>query len=200
MQGVETQGIKQTYTVKKDAEKYGKNSADVTTVKTEMVDQDNPLMAQMMERMMSAMFGPDGMTTRQVYLKDKVVQTMGGGKQAMTDSLAALEKSSESSKSPFQQSRAKLGAKSNLVVLVDLTNTIAKIVDLVVQSQAVPIPLDAEQVKNLQQKPSFFGISAGTEPQGLRVKTVVPVEQMQGIARIVNFVQQSLMGGAGGEN
>ncbi|HEY2250962.1 MAG TPA: hypothetical protein VGH74_07865 [Planctomycetaceae bacterium] len=200
MQGVETQGIKQTYTVKKDAEKYDKNSADVTTVKTEMVDQDNPLMAQMMERMMSAMFGPDGMTTRQVYLKDKVVQTMGGGKQAMKDSLAALEKSSESSKSPFQQSRAKLGAKSNLVVLVDLTNTIAKIVDLVVQSQAVPIPLDAEQVKNLQQKPSFFGISAGTEPQGLRVKTVVPVEQMQGIARIVNFVQQSLMGGAGGEN
>ena len=78
-------------------------------------------------------------------------------------------------------------------------NTIAKIVDLVVQSQAVPIPLDAEQVKNLQQKPSFFGISAGTEPQGLRVKTLVPVEQMQGIARIANFVQQT-MGGAGGEN
>jgi hypothetical protein len=83
--------------------------------------------------------------------------------------------------------------------LFDLTNAIAKIVDLVVQSQAVPIPLDPEQVKNLQQKPSFFGISAGTEPQGLRVKTLVPVEQMQGIARIVNFVQQTL-GGAGGEN
>jgi|GEM_PF-932806 len=200
MQSVETQGVKQTYNLKKDSEKYGKNSADVTTVKIEMVDQENPFVAQMMERMMSAMFGPDGMTTRAVYLKDKVVQSMGGGKQSMTDLLAAVEqKPSDSSKSPFVQSRAKLGAKSNLVVLFDLTNTIAKVVDLVVQSQAVPIPLDAEQVKNLQQKPSFFGISAGTEPQGLRVKTVVPVEQMQGIARIVNFVQQA-MGGAGGEN
>ena len=200
MQGVETQGMKQTFDTKKDAEKYGKNSADVTTVKTEMVDQQNPMMAQIMERMMTAMFGPDGMTTRSVYLKDKIVQTVGGGQQSMKDSLAALDqKPSESSKSAFQQSRAKLAAKANLAVLFDLTNTIAKIVDLVVQSQAIPIPLDAEQVKGLQQKPSFFGISAGTEPQGLRVKTLIPVEQMQGIAKIVNFVQQTL-GGAGGEN
>lgn len=200
MQSIETQGVKQTYDVKKDAEKYGKISADVTTVKTEMVDQENPFIAQIMERMMTAMFGPDGMTTRSVYLKDKVIQTLGGGQQAMKDSLAAVDqKPSESSKSPFMQSRAKLGAKTNLVVLLDMTNAIAKIVDLVVQSQAVPIPLDPEQVKNLQQKPSFFGISAGTEPQGLRVKTLVPVEQMQGIARIVHFVQQTL-GGAGGEN
>ncbi len=200
MQGVETQGLKQTYDIKKDAEKYGKNSADVTTVKTEMVDQENPFMAQIMERMMTMMFGPDGMTTRSVYLKDKMIQTLGGGKQSMTDSLAALDqKTSESSKLPFQKTRAQMGAKTNLVVMFDLTNLIAKIVDLVVQSQAVPIPLDAEQVKNLQQKPSFFGISAATEAQGLRVKTLIPVEQMQGIAKIVNFVQQA-MSGAGGEN
>ena len=197
MQGVETQGIKQTFEMKKDAEKYGKNSADVTTVKTEMVDQENPFVAQIMERMMTVMFGPDGMTTRSVYLKDKIVQTVGGGKQSMTDTLAALDqKTSETSKSPLQQTRAKLGAKTNVMVLFDLTNTVAKIVDLLAQSQAVPIPLDPEQVKGLQTKPSFVGLSAATEPQGLRVKTLVPVEQMQGIARIVNFVQQTIMGGA----
>ena len=199
MQNVENQGIKQTFDIKKDAEKYGKNMADVTTVKTEVVDLQDPIMAQMV-RMTATMFGSGGMTTRSVYLKDKMVQTMGGGQQAMTDTLAALEqKPSESSQSPFQQARAKLGAKANLVVLFDAPNTVAKIVDLVMQSQAIPLPLDPEQVKNLQQKPSFFGLSAGTEPQGLRVKTQIPVEQMQGIAKIVNFVQQTL-GGAGGEN
>jgi hypothetical protein len=164
-----------------------------------MADQSNPF-AQIQERMMTMLFGADGMVTRSVYLKDRVVQTMGGGKQAMTDALAAQDqKSSDSSKSTLQQTRGKLGTKANLVVLFDLTNTIAKIVDLIVQSQLVPIPLDADQVKGLQSKPSFFGISAATEPQGLRVKTLVPVEQMQGIARIVTFVQQTL-GGAGGEN
>jgi hypothetical protein len=199
MQGVETPGIKQTVDMKKDAEKYGKNSADIATVKTEMEDQGNPF-GQIQERIMTMLFGPDGMVTRNVYLKDRVVQTMGGGKQAMTDALASIEqKPGDSSKSPIQQSRAKLGSKSNLVILFDVSNTIAKAVDLVVQSQLVPIPLDPDQIKGLQSKPSFFGLSAGTEPQGLRVKTLVPVEQMQGIARIVNFVQQ-MMGGVGGEN
>ena len=201
MQSFETQGVKQTFEIKNDAEKYGKNSADVTTVKIEMVDQENPFVAQIMERMTTAMFGPDGMTTRSVYLKDKIIQTVGGGEQAMKDALTGLDqKTSEASKSSLQQTRAKLGAKANLVVLFDPTNTVAKIVDLLAQSQAVPIPLDAEQVKGLQTKPSFFGLSAATEAQGLRVKTVIPVEQMQGIARIVNFVQQTLAGAAGGEN
>ena len=65
---VENQGIKQTFTVKPDAEKYGKNSADVVTVKTEVSETDNPFLAAMMDRINSAMFGPDGMTTRVVYL------------------------------------------------------------------------------------------------------------------------------------
>jgi hypothetical protein len=54
-------------------------------------------------------------------------------------------------------------------------------------------------VKGLQSKPSYFGLSAGTEPQGLRVKTHIPVEQMQGIAKIVEFVLQNLGGIAGGQ-
>jgi hypothetical protein len=200
MQGVETPGIKQTFDVKKDAEKYGKNSADVINIKTEATDADNPLMAAQMARLMALMFGPDGMTTRAVYLKDKVVQTMGGGKQAMTDALAASDqKPADSAKSPIQQSRTKLGAKSNVVVLLDLANLVAKIVDVVVQGQLLPIPLDGDQVKGLQSKPSYFGIGAGTEPQGLRVKTHIPVEQMQGIAKIVNFVMQNLGGLAGGQ-
>jgi hypothetical protein len=60
----------------------------------------------------------------------------------------------------------------------------------------LPLPLDANQLKELQSKPSYFGLSAATEPQGLRVKTVVPVEQMQGVAKIVMFVQ-NLFGGIG---
>ena len=203
MGSVESQGIKQTFTVKPDAEKYGKTSADLVTVKTEIDDAQNPV-AAIMERVQAAMFGPDGMVTRVVYLKDRVVQTLGGGKQSMTDVLAALDKkTAESSKSAIQQTRGKLGQKSNVVFLFDVTNTIAKILSLVVESQALPpiFPIDADAVKELQAKSSYLGVSAATEPQGLRVKTYVPVEQMQGIAKIVQFVQQMVggIGGAGGE-
>jgi hypothetical protein len=163
-------------------------------IKTEMVDPPDPNIAQFMDRFMSAMYGPEGMTSRSVYLKDRVVQTTGGGKQAMTDALAAVEKPATSS--PVQAARAPLGAKANVVVLFDLSNTIAKIAELVVKAQVLPLPIDADQVKALQSKPSYLGLSAGTEAQGLRVKTHVPVQQMQNIAKIVGFVQQA-MGGAG---
>ncbi len=193
---VENQGIKQTFTVKPDAEKYGKNSADVITVKTEVNEADNPFMAAMMDRINSAMFGPDGMTTRVVYLKDRVIQTMGGGKQAMNDVLASVDKKmAESGKSPTQQTRTKLAPKSNLLVLWDIPGTVAKIMAMVVESQTVPLPIDPDAVKELQSKPSYFGLSAAGEPQGLRVKTVVPVEQMQGIAKIVKFVKDSGIAG-----
>jgi hypothetical protein len=190
---VENQGVKQTTTIKPDAEKYGANSADVVTVKMEMDDPQNPLGA-FMERINAGLFGPDGMVTRSVYLKDRVVATMGGGKQAMTDALAALDKKpSETAKSPVQQARGKLGAKANLVFLFDVANTIAKILGIAVENQ-LPIPLDADAVKDLQAKASYFGVGAATEPQGLRVRTHLPLEQMQGIAKIVKFFQP----GAGG--
>lgn len=196
MSSVETQGVKQTFDVKMDAEKFGKNSADIVKVKTE-IEADNPMMAGLVERINTAMFGSDGMTTRIVYLKDRVVQTMGGGKQSMTDALAALEKSpGDASKSPMQQTRAKLGAKANLLFLFDLSNTVSKILVMAVESQSVPIPIDPDTVKDLQSKPSYLGFSVGTEAQGLRVKTVVPLEQMQGIAKIVKFVQE-VVGGMG---
>jgi hypothetical protein len=197
---IESDGIKQTTTIKPDAEKYGKNSADVVTVKTDIDNPQNPL-AGMMERVNTVLYGPDGMVSRYVYLKDKVVQSLGGGKQPMTDVLAALErKPSDNDKSSAQKTRAKLGAKANLLVLFDITNTVGKILGMVVESQVLPpvIPIDADQVKDLQSKPSYFGMSAATEAQGLRVKTVIPVEQMQGIAKIVQFVQGIAAGfGAG---
>jgi len=194
---VEQQGIKQNVELKTDAEKYGKNSADVVTVKQEFDEGQNPLMAQSIEKMNSAMFGPDGMTTRIVYLKDRVVQTMGGGKKAMTDALALIEKpSTNDSKSPVQQARAKLGQKSNVLLLIDLPNFVRKFFAFMLESGAFPFPLgDPDQMKDLDIKPSFFGLSASTEAQGLRVKTNLSLEQMKGIAKLVKFFQ-GLAGGA----
>lgn len=200
MSKVESQGVKQTITVKPDAEKIGKNSADILMVKTEVDEAQNPF-GGMVKQLMTVLYGEDGMTTRSVYLKDRVVQTVGGGKQPMIDVLAALDRKpaeTTTTKSAVQQTRTKLGAKSNFLFLFDVPNTIGKILGMVVDSGAVPIPLDGEAVKGLQGKPSYLGVSAATEPQGLRVKTHVPVEQMQGIAKIVQFAQGIAAGfGAG---
>jgi len=191
----EAQGLKQTFDLKPDAEKYGKNSADLVTMKTAMEDDGSNPLAAMQQRMTSVLFGPEGMETRTVYLKDRFVQTVGGGKKQMTEALASLEKPPEGSKSPPpQQARARLGAKANLVILLDLPNLIAKAASIMVESGQLPLPIDPDDVKALQGKPSFLGLGAATEPQGLRVKTQVPLEQMQGVAKIVDYMQRLFQG------
>ena len=84
-------GIKQEIEVKQDAEKYGKYSADVTTIKMEAEEEGNPN-AEMSLRLMKLMFGPEGMTTRTIFLKDRVVQVIGGSKEDVGKVLEGVER------------------------------------------------------------------------------------------------------------
>jgi hypothetical protein len=196
MSKIETGGVKQTYELKADAEKFGRNSADVLTMTTETADANDPSV-EMVNRMMKMMYGPEGMTTRQVYLKDRVVQTMGGGKEAMSGALAATEQSGGTTKDKvMQQARGRLSDKANMIVLFDLPGTVAKAMTLVAESGALPIPLDPDVMKGVEIKPSYLGFSLTTEPQGLRAKTHIPVEQAQGVARLVQlFIALQAAGG-----
>lgn len=193
---IETGGMKQTYSVKADAEKLGENPVDLLTVKVEPAEGSDPANGEMLDRFMKVLYGPEGMITRTVYLKDKVVQANGGGKAALEKALAALDNKSEAvgSAAPFQQARGRLAEKANLVVLFDLPGTAAKVIELVVESGAVAVPLSPEAIKGLDLKPSFVGLSLATEAQGLRVKTSIPTEQAQGIAKIVMLVLGTLGG------
>jgi hypothetical protein len=137
------------------------------------------------------------MTTRTVYLKDRLVQTIGGGKEAMSQALAGLEAktSAGSASSPMAQSRGKLAQKANLYVLFDLPGTIGRAIQLVSESGALPfLPIDPAMFNNPDARPSYMGMSVGTESAGLRVKTFIPLAQMQGIARIVQ-AGMALQGG-----
>lgn len=195
---IETGGMKQTYSLQPDAEKQGQNPVDVLTVKVEPTEGSDPANGELLERFMKVLYGPEGMITRTVYLKDKVVQANGGGKAALEKALAVLDKNSDAvgSSAPFQQARGRLAEKANLVVLFDLPGTAAKIIELVVESGAVAVPLSPEAIKGLDLKPSFVGLSLATEAQGLRVKTNIPTEQAQGIAKIVMLVLGTLEGAA----
>lgn len=195
MSKVQTGAIKQTYDYKPDAEKFGRSSADVVTVKTEGADANDPTF-EMIDRLMKSIYGPEGMTTRSVYLRDRAIQTVGGGKDAMAAALAAQEQSSvaASSNKVVQQARGRLSDKANVVVLFDLPGTVAKAITLVAESGLLPIPLDPAVMKGVDIKPSYLGFSLATEPQGVRVKTSIPVEQAQGVAKLVQ-VFMALQGG-----
>lgn len=197
---ISTGGIKQSYKFQADGEKYGTNSADVVTITTDLSEAPDPAAAAFMDRFMKMIYGPEGMTTRTVYLKDRVLQTAGGGKESMSQALDALnKKSAAASKSAVDVTRGKLNAKANILVMFDIAGTLSKAIELVAESGALPIPINAEMVKNLEIKSSYLGFSMGTEPAALRVKTVVPVEQIQGIAKL-GMMFTALQAGGGLQN
>lgn len=176
--GITTTGVKQTTTVKTDAEKYGSRSADLVTITYEPTEDADETVSGMIKTMTQTLFGEEGITTRNVYLEDRVVQTLGGGKAAMTKVLGSMDKPATSK--AFDSTRALLGAKSNVVVLFDLPSTLLQGIRVAVNSN-LPLPIPAEKLDDVKITSNYLGFSGATEPGGVRLITVIPVEQIKGV-------------------
>ena len=201
---IEAGESKSTYVLKEDAEKYGSNSADIVTVKQEV---QNPLGTQIIEKM----YGPEGMTTRTVYLKERVVQTMGGGKDLMTKALAALQgggatgtsktttpkkgTTSETTQSGMQATRKMLDEKPNIVLMLDIAGFVAASAE--VARDSAPVPVDSDTLKKIAGKPSYIGFSLQCSADSLHTTTVIPVAQMRSIAQMVGVILPAVGIGGG---
>jgi len=195
MSNLNTGAIKQTVQIRPDAEKYGKYSADVLVTKFEPSADAGPGGA-MAQQMIEKFFGPEGITTRTVYLNGMAVQTLGGGRAAMEEALATLTGNSQGKSSSrkagdasriVRAGRSRLGKTSNLTLLIDLAGLIAEGMKMASASTPLPFLPTPGEIDKLDIKRSFLGFSLSTEPAGLRMKTFVPVAQMQGINKIVGL-------------
>ncbi len=172
-----------------NAETFGNQKADVTRINYKF-DPNNPA-AQMQGEMIKAMYGPDGMATRAIYLKDRMVQTMGGTKADMQAALdAANGKNNIGGQEAFQAARKQLLDEANLIGLVDIPGVIANGFGLAIQA-GQPVPLEAKTIEDIRGKPSFAGCALKVENHGLHAKTVIPLPQMQGIAKTVRALNEA---------
>ena len=86
------------------------------TVKQEFDDSADP--TGQARQMQAMMFGPNGMQSRVVYQKDKFITTMGGGKEAMTEALKAVDSATKSE--AVTQYRKGPIESPNILFLVDV--------------------------------------------------------------------------------
>lgn len=180
--------MKTTYNA--EAETYGDLKADVTRVKYEFDENVDPFQAQMQGKMNEMLYGPDGMVTRTFYLKDKLAQSVGGTKADAQALLDALDGKNTIGDVPaFQSTRKALLPKANLIGLWDLPGTIAAGLDLATRAGG-PVPFNEMDINNIRGETSFLGFSLSREENGLRAKTVVPLKQMQGVARFVQLIRE----------
>lgn len=194
-------GLKQKYDLTVDGETIGGEKADV--LKMEMEIDPNDPQGAMVAQVMGIMYGPEGLVTRSIFQKDRMLSTTGGGAEAMEALLTSL-KGTPRTESPAGKTRAYLGSQANVLGLMDLPGTVAKALRIVGESDIgkMFLPLDEDTLESLVLPSSFSGLSLVAEPAGVRTRTVMPVEQIRGILTLVEVFTklQAGMGAGGGVN
>jgi hypothetical protein len=179
MGGIDIDGFRQEVTVQENAEEYGAHQADVVTVKQTYDEDADPFGIQ--NRVQEALFGPAGMQTRLIYLEDKYLSTLGGGRQAMEGLLAAVESGKESS---LAKARTGYMEQTNMLALIDIPTLVAEGLRAASKLEDLELPVTDQMVESLNLGRSYLGIAVGAEQNGLRCRTRIPAEQMVGIAKL----------------
>lgn len=187
---VEVAGMTQTSTIEQDSETYGSEKADVTTVVQNFDMEANP-MAMYQQQFIEALYGPNGIVSRTIYQSDKYIQTSGGGKERMEESLkAATNSDSLSGDSALVRDRKALPEKTDLIFLTDIPNMLVTFVTKVLESGMVPLPIDPTPLTELEMKQSYAGWSMTSDDRGIHLRTNVPMDTLENFGKIVNAAMQ----------
>jgi hypothetical protein len=182
---IEAQGLKQETTIEADAESYGSVKADIVTVKQEFDDTADP--TGQARQMQAMMFGPNGMQSRVVYQKDKFITTLGGGKEAMTEALKAVDSSTKSD--AVTTYRKGLIESPNILFLVDVPGLAVQGLRVASGIPGVPLNINPAMLDSVKFDKSFMGFAAAAEKDAVRARTRIPVEQLKSIFSLVMTAQ-----------
>lgn len=179
MGSIKMPGMTQTSTLKENAESYGDQKVDIVTVKQE-IDEDHP-QAELQAKMQQMMFGENGIESRVMYLEDKYITVMGGGKPA---AMNVFESHGSTNNQAIASPRKILMEKANLISLTDLPGAIAGALKVASTMDQFPLPLDEQMIDSLGLVPSYVGLGIAVEDNAIRCRTDVPMSQIKGIFKI----------------
>ena len=180
----EVAGIEQQLTYEPDAEKIGDQSVDIYRLEQTIPDSLDP--TGMQKKVNEKLYGPDGMVQRLLLKGDVMLQTMGGG----LDAMKRLAESSEWQDETLLSARARQHEQANVIVLVDLPNSVYKFAKLIIGTGTLPIPIQLEQIEGLELPASYSGFSLAMEENRLSTTTNISVESFQGFVLMAMYVQQ----------
>lgn len=184
----EIPGVKQDIKITADAEKVGDVGVDLYQIKQEF-DENLPG-AEAQKQITEVAYGKNGITQRMAALKDHYVQTIGGGSEAMKAALTSLQSTPATKPSAVDKSRVRQLEKANLLFMIDLPNFAVqglKVADELASSGKIPplpVPVPLEQIKAVKVDPSYITFAAGTEAQGVRLRTEVPSATVAGFFKL----------------
>ncbi len=182
-------GIHQKISIEKHAETIDGTPVDILRTEQEIKPSMDPFGIQ--QAVNDRLYGPRGITQRLVYQEGRLLQTLGGG----TDAMRQLIASSDWTDQDLLAAREQMPETANLLILADIPSFLQNVVQLIVESGKLPLPLDEDRLASLQLPSSYSGFSIATKTNRLQFRAVISAKTMQGFAQLGVFVQQSLQGG-----
>lgn len=177
---IQSIGFKQTTKLEQSIDKIGGVEVDRITMQQEFDESLDPQGIQ--KKVRNILFGEDGMQQLVMYQPTRTLQTFGGGKSEL-EKLAAVFGATAATDEARATARKRFVDQANAVVLADVPQLIVS--GLKIAAKELPLPVNAAALDGLQLSPSFIGGAVACEPTAARVQVVIPVEQAQGIAKIV---------------
>lgn len=190
MKNMSFPGVKQEIKYTPDAETIGNETVDLTVIKQEVDLGSDPL--QIQKRMLEILYGPEGITNRMAYPEGKVLQAMGGtaSMKKFLDALNAADNSQEIAQNqPAFQTARKQGLKqANILALVDVPGTVARIYDVLSESRRQEGVFSKELMKKQGIPDSYLTFSLGMSRQSMVTKTYLPVQTLQGGFKVFSII------------
>jgi hypothetical protein len=183
---IENPAFTQSLEFKAGAEKHKKHVIDLITISFKVKNPDTEE-GRIISGMMRMFFGGDALQERMTTLDKLNIQVTGNDPKLMHNLLDSFESGEGvvGLEKSFGKTRDALGKEANFVLMMNFPQIVVDVVGLLKD-----VPLIGEALKiapfNFSLKPpaSYSGFSVTSEPQGLRLKGFVPVEQPRGILQI----------------
>lgn len=183
-------GIKQEIKYTPDAEKIGEETVDLTVIKQEVDLASDPLQVQ--KRMLEILYGPEGITNRMAYPEGMVLQAMGGtaSMKKFLDAINASDSSEEIAQNQpaFQAARKQGLREANILALIDVPATVARIYNVLSESRQQDGVFSDELLKKQGIPASYLTFSLGLSRQSMVTKTYLPVQTLQGGFKIFSII------------
>jgi hypothetical protein len=146
--------------------------------------------------MTEILFGKDGMTQRMALVDGLFVQAVGGPDVMAAGIKAARGQATgdETAQKAADATRAGLGGKANLLVLLDLPRALGGGLQLAIENKQLPLPIDPQAIANLNLAPSYIGVTAAAGKEELRFRGVIPAGQVRGTVELFNVLQRATPG------
>lgn len=181
LEKIVTPDMTQTTKLETGIDKINGAEVDRVTIVQEY-DAKNPG-AETIQRIQKIMLGENGMQQYFFYSGNKMYQSFGGGVAELKQVYDAVNAKAPS-KSDVIESRKRFAAKSNVLVLTDLSNIALVALKFIGKENVLPVntaPLD-----DLKFEPSFIGYTLSFTPTSAKAQFEFPVVQAQNIATIVH--------------